>query len=157
MKSAWNTLRDRRIFRYLFVGVITVIFEYSTFVVLNQLLHVNYKLSNVCSMIVAVLINFTLNKYFVFKIEPSSARSNTQIQFLRYIVLFLFNLMLSTFIIGLLVRTGLKTYIAKLVSICVITAWTYLIYKAVIFKGNTKKITGERDAKDANEDKEKVL
>ena len=137
----------KRTVRYLLVGFLTFLAEYSTFLFLNQSFHIDYRLTNIGSMIVAVVVNFSLNKLFVFNESAVVSNGKTLVQFTKYIVLFLCNMLLSTVAIWLLVRVGIRAYQAKLLSTCLIVAWTYIIYKKAIFNHSTE-VTADYEGKD---------
>jgi len=108
------------------------------FVALTSLLKIDYRLSNVISIVAAVSLNFVLNRNYVFENTNIIVNSRNSKQFIKYIVLLLFNMIMSTVIVGSLISMGIKSYISKLISIIMIVSWTYFVYKTVIFKVKTE-------------------
>ncbi len=90
----------------------------------------NYVASNIGSISIALVVNFFVNRYFVFQL----VKGNSIKQFVRYLILVACNLTVSTLLIGMLLQAGVEGYIAKFVVTVIIVCWTYIIYNKVIFK-----------------------
>lgn len=132
MKKALNS----QLIRYLLSGITTFLIENIVFSIGFYLVNVSYVYANITSICIAVLVNFYINKKFVFK---NNNQIKTQFQFFLYIVLVLINMVVSTWIIGLLLNEGIPGYIAKFVATAAIVFWTYIIYKKIIFTSKKEK------------------
>lgn len=66
MKMIFNILNSEK-FRYLIIGGLTTLVNLICFHVLTEMMNCNVTLSNVISIIVAIIFAFFANKYIVFK------------------------------------------------------------------------------------------
>ena len=121
-----------RLFRYFLSGVLSFTVENLSFLIFYYSIGIEVKLANILSITLALLINFFVSKYFVFRDNINS--STTHKQFIQYIMLVGFNLVVSTFSVATLVGRNLPAYIAKPIVTLFIACWTYLVYKLLIFK-----------------------
>jgi putative flippase GtrA len=124
---------SKSIAKYLVVGVCSFATEYASFVSLTSGLGIDYRVANIISVLLAFVVNFLLNRYFVFEQSGPLASKNTARQLSRYSLLVGFNIIASTTLIGWLLHLGVASYIAKLIAIVMTTSWTYILYKKVIF------------------------
>ncbi len=129
--------QKKRIFKYLLVGGIAFIADYSGFIILYNLLKLPLYLANTTALILGLIISFGGNKVWVFR-NTEAHRTNKGLnkQFIYYVMLFAFNTFISYFVIKSLSYLGLSSNLAKLVSMLVIISWNYLIYSKYIFKHN---------------------
>ena len=124
---AKKTVREKSFHKYIFVGVSTVIIDYS----LLFLLHSQFKNGIFSAVSIAywtsIVYSFLINKYWTFK----SSGGIPIRQLLQYVLLLIFNYLITLGII-----TGLKTfsvgeYTAKLLALVQTISWTYFIYKKI--------------------------
>lgn len=125
--------------KYIFVGLITVVFEYISFYTLYlyvlQIQTDNEKilLSQILSFIVALIINFLGNRYIAFRRDDYKNGQYKQIAI--FFSLAIFNLFISTCLIFILVSIAMvHPVIAKLITIPIIIGWNFIVYRTVIFK-----------------------
>ena len=131
-----STIDIRQLLKYVFTGGLSFAIEYSSFLLFASFMKIDYRLSNIASMLIALSINFYLNRRYVFMANGGLESSSVSTQFIKYIILLVFNIIASTAIIGLLVDREVEKYIAKLIAVMLVVSWTYLAYKLVIFKKN---------------------
>ena len=116
--------------RYLVTGLTAFSFEYFIFAVLISLTAHNTNLSNTVAMICGFTISFLLNRHWSFK-----SKSNPSIQIIYLVILFLFNLWLSNFVIDFVyVHYGLTPFISKPVMMVLISSWNFILYKKFIYR-----------------------
>jgi len=123
-------LDSNRSVRYILSGGISFVTENVIFYLFFYLFLSPVRAANVISILVALVVNFLLNKFYVFK-------NNTvkrTVQLVQYVILVAINLLVSTFLVGLMVDAGLSGIIAKPLVTALIISWTYVIYKKVIFR-----------------------
>ena len=75
------------------------------------------------------IINYLLNKFWAFKSQTISIKS-----LVLYIGLFIFNITFSSQFIVILSNVGVKSIVAKFISMILITCWNFILYKKVVFK-----------------------
>ena len=125
-----NTKKLRQFIRYLLVGGFSFLLEYSLFFILLKVFAIHYLIANSIVYSSASLINFLLNRAWTFK---SNGKINHQL--FLYFSLVGFNFFASN---GLLyILTGLlliHPLISKIVAMCMIVSWNFILYKKVIYK-----------------------
>lgn len=117
---------------YLFVGGLTFIVEFASFLLLREFVSLSVSASQIVSYSLALVFNFTCLRRFVFSAgSPSSRR-----QLGRYLLLVIFNLIVSTLLIRWLVHVGLPPAVAKLGTIALVAVWNFIIYKRFVFRAD---------------------
>ena len=127
---AKNNKKLFQFLRYLLVGGFSFLLEYGLFYVLWQIFSVHYLLANSIVYGSVSLINFLLNRTWTFNSSGQLKR-----QLFLYIALVVFNFFASN---GLLYSlTGLlliEPLISKVIVMCLLVSWNFVIYKKVIYK-----------------------
>lgn len=123
---------NSEIIKYIFSGITTFIIENLAFLVAFYAMGLNAVSSNMISIFMSAIYNFSVSKYFVF--SSTKKKGRTGYQAVYYGVLVLSNAMISTLIIKLLIEEGLDAYIVKPLVTLVIVSWTFFVYKFIIFK-----------------------
>lgn len=122
---------NRQVLKYVIAGLTTFLCEYLSFVFVYKFFP-NENIAHSISYAVAILVNFSLLRYFVF----NKASTKFQQQALGYIVLIFVNFFLSNIIIYLLHNNNVNAYIAKALTMFIIIIWNYAIMNKLIFKSN---------------------
>lgn len=117
----------KRIYRYGLFGVITAGLEFTTFILLDPLMHIY--LSSMLSFLVGIAASFLFNKFMVFKNSNSIAKKEV----LQFTFLGLVNSQLSSLVTWMLYAI-VPSYAAKIISMVLIAVWNYLIMNFVIFR-----------------------
>jgi len=74
--------------------------------------------------------NFMLNRIWSFR-----SKVNLKRQILKYAMLFFFNLLASSAVLFLLSDAGgLDPLISKIIVMCAIVPWNFIMYKKVIYR-----------------------
>ena len=127
---AKNNKKLFQFLRYLLVGGFSFLLEYGLFYVLWQIFSVHYLLANSIVYGSVSLINFLLNRTWTFNSSGQLKR-----QLFLYVSLVVFNFFASN---GLLYSlTGLlliEPLISKVIVMCLLVSWNFVIYKKVIYK-----------------------
>ena len=137
LKNPRKALSFRSV-RYVISGGLSFATENITFLFAFYVLDLTPAVSNVASVLVAVLVNFLVSKYFVFN-SGTHAHSSKK-QAVLYGMLIIFNLCASTLTIRFLIGRGVAGYLAKPLLAIVIAIWSYACYRKWIFAdSNTQK------------------
>ncbi len=86
---------------------------------------------------VSFLVGFLITKNFVFKHNEKS-RFGIKLQIALYMLLALLNLVLSSYIVDVAVRTGVRVEVAKTIIVGVMAVWNYFLLNKFIFSVKTK-------------------
>lgn len=120
---------QKQFLKYLLIGGSTAVFELLIYTFLRRVILLELSLSNIIAVVIATVINFIINKGWAFKSVSNLPRS-----VMLYLILFLLNTFFSTNAIILMVKFGIFDVIAKLVTMCCITMWNFILYRKVVFK-----------------------
>ncbi len=122
------------VIKYLIIGVLTTIINYTLFAILSQLLLLDIHVSNIIAWIITVIVAYFANKLFVF--ESKSFKANVLIKeistfgFAR-----VFSLALEEIILYLFVNLlKMNELIIKLIANIVVIIVNYIFSKFIIFK-----------------------
>lgn len=118
---------NERIIKFIITGSVAFGIEYVSFIFLVYLVDSNLVVSNVVSFSLGLVTSFLLNKNWVFKNKEKSKK-----QPILYLALALFNLTVSTLIIGTIGKF-IEPAIIKIIMVILIAVWNYFIYKYFIF------------------------
>lgn len=138
IRHIWNKIYDfflsgrslKQVIRYLITGFGSFIFEYTLFVIFLRWLGWNELIANSLAVLIAFVFNFVINRLWSFKSKEPWIK-----QLLQYLSLFAFNLLFSNgFIYGSTFLLGISPLISKVLAMCLIVSWNFIIYKKVIFK-----------------------
>lgn len=123
---------------YLIAGGLATILNIGVFAFLLYACNIPYEISNIISIIVAILFQYISNKFFVFKSKRQNKKENIK-EFFSFIscriITMVMDQALMTIGVGLLKVNELLMKI--LVNIIVIIA-NYIFSKLIIFKKKTK-------------------
>ncbi|HBQ63736.1 MAG TPA: hypothetical protein DD727_02180, partial [Clostridiales bacterium] len=135
----------RQFIRYVISGFTAFGFELSSFWAMETLLWprigtfetylfgmlLNSKnVSNTLSMGLGFAIAFTLNRVWSFQ-----SKAPVFPQFIKSLLLFLFNIVASNLLINLFVDAmGISKLISKVIQMAIIVMWNFILYKKVIYR-----------------------
>lgn len=114
--------------KYIIIGGTCALCELLLFTIF-EIIGLGIFVSNICSVVIATVINYSLNKFWAFESKERSIKS-----LVLYLCLFAFNITFSSEFIMFLSNTGINSIVAKLISMILITCWNFVLYKKVIFK-----------------------
>jgi putative flippase GtrA len=142
MKEITSKLYRHNFVRYLLVGGTTFIIDFSLLAMFHGSFHIRISIATSMAYWVAVLYNFSLNRWWTF-----SARDKTNLNrhLVSYLILLSFNYLFTVIFVSL-ASHSINYLVAKVISVLISTSWTYFVYKNIIFKvdetsGKTKDLT----------------
>lgn len=121
------TVDKKQVSIYLLVGASTALAELLLFQVLYYFSG-DTSISNVIAVVVMTLVNFCINGTVTFQQSTNPIAS-----LVKYLVLFCFNTVFSTFVIAIGANLGFPAVLVKLCTMCCIVCWNYILYKKVVF------------------------
>ncbi|GKX28583.1 membrane protein [Vallitalea longa] len=74
IKEIMQDERFQKIFRYVFIGGLTTLVNFTVFWLFTYLLNINLNIANVISIICAVIFAYVTNKIFVFRSKCDSTK-----------------------------------------------------------------------------------
>jgi putative flippase GtrA len=122
-----DKILSNRPIKFILTGGIAFGVEYTSFIFLVYFVDSNIVVSNIVSFSLGLVTSFLLNKNWVFGNKEKSKR-----QPILYLSLALFNLAISTLIIGTVGKI-IEPAIIKIIMVIMIAVWNYFIYKYFIF------------------------
>ncbi|MEW5745314.1 MAG: glycosyltransferase [Nitrospirota bacterium] len=118
-------------FKYAVVGSIGTAIDLGSLYVFVAFLHIPILAAAALSFILAVINNFTLNKYWTFQNKSSNIRK----QFIKFLIVSTFGLLLTEMLMALLVYALHIWYMAaKLVTSGAVLTWNFLANRYWTFK-----------------------
>ena len=114
---------------YIFAGVSSALLELGLFQLLYGVFGVNVSISNIVAVPIATIYNFFVNRKVTFGGTENPIRSA-----LKYLVLFAFNLCVTTAAITFMVDSGIHSVVAKVIMQCCVTVWNFFLYRSVVFR-----------------------
>lgn len=143
-RSHYSPLRDSmRIFaqfmKFAFSSIVGFLVDFGLFTLLSVVLPefaLQLIVANVAARIVAAIVNFTINKYFVFKLKKGKTLKYAS----KYFMLAVVNMILNTALLALLVDIfKWNQYATKLIVEFILFVISYLIQKFFVFRSKQKK------------------
>lgn len=128
---------NRRILIYGVVGVLAFAVEYASFLLLIKVISGSYALSaaQTLSFGLGLVVSFTGSRLFTFKSKGAAYAHSVTKQIGSYAVLAITNLVITNIAIYSLVHYLLFIpFVAKLLVMCMVIVWNFLIFQKIIFK-----------------------
>ncbi len=120
-----------QLFRYIFLGNISNIVDFSSLYILTDLIKVHYVVSSAISFIIGVLINYIINVKWIFQRGKYSFHN----ELMLIIIVSLVGMYLSIIIIYVLVEyIHLHYMVSKIISAILVMFWNFYSRKKWIFK-----------------------
>lgn len=125
-----NKMEYIRIIKYAIVGVANTLIDWIVYFVLNEFLLIEPWIANIIGYAVGTCVSFVGNKFFTFKAK----NTKTGIEFIKFIVVNVLSLALSTGVIALTTSVlKINKYIAKILSTCVSMSINYVGSRFFVF------------------------
>ena len=127
------------LFKYGIFGAITTAINLALFFGIDHLHIMYYLVANTIAYFIAVVINYVLNRYFVFEKNENQNKTDTAKQFGKFVLLRVVSLGVDNLLFYLLVsKCHLNKTVSRIGLSFVIIMITYVINKLFIFnsKGN---------------------
>lgn len=126
----FNTDSLHQFIRYSAVGISSFLLEFAIFYFLAQVIGLWFILAHILVYSFIFAFNFMLNRIWSFR-----SKVNLKRQILKYAMLFFFNLLASSAVLFLLSDAGgLDPLISKIIVMCAIVPWNFIMYKKVIYR-----------------------
>lgn len=138
MTHLWKCLRkimDSEAIRYIVVGGCTTLVNLFAFTFLCKVIHMDVTISNIISVITAILFAYITNKMFVFQSHCHSLKE-LWFEFSKFVGARLFTMIIEVGGVFLLFNMiGQDEIIAKLETQIIVLIGNYIISKFLVFKG----------------------
>ncbi len=123
-----------QIFRFIIVGGLAFLIDYSTLFLLTDKFKVYYLLSSGISFIVSTVFNYIISMRFVFK----SKSNNKFYEVIVFAFLGLIGLLINQWLMSILVETVSLYYMfSKVIATIVVMCWNFITRK-LLLEGNMK-------------------
>ena len=121
----------RKIVEYMISGGAYFWTGYSVFFVGDKVLHLNLWWAKLIANVVGWIVNYLLQRYWVFK-SPKLKANQTQVT-TRYVIITLADFVIDYYIVRVLKTAGLTPYLGQFASAGFFTVWNYLWYRFWVF------------------------
>lgn len=122
----------RQAIRYLVTGVASAAVEYGLFALFEGGFGWSIPLANSLAMACAFAVNFTLSRFWTF--SGAGGAVETARSLALYLVLLGFNMVATAWLIGLFVSWGVAALVAKPITMALVVAWNFILYRTVVFR-----------------------
>ena len=124
--------------RYLVVGVLTTLVNFSLFELMMSVFRINVTVSNVISIAVSILFAYVANKLFVFR-RRSDSLSGLALEFCKFVGSRLFTMALEIGTVYLFYNIlSQDARLGKITAQVLVIITNYFISKAIVFRSVTK-------------------
>ncbi len=130
----FKTIRDsyliyKDIIKFSLSSIISFIIDYSMFTIFSLFIK-NISLCNIFARIISALVNYTINRKYVFQ-----SKNNLYKSIISYILLAVFILILNTFLLNIFVyKIMLNKFLAKVIVEIILFIFNFIIQKRFIFR-----------------------
>jgi putative flippase GtrA len=116
--------------RYIITGFSSAAIEFTLLFILRDTAKLSILAANTIALSIVFWFNFLMNRFWSFK-----STGDIKKQLVMYLILFLFNLAASDFMMYFMTdKLSIQYLIAKVIAIGVVVCWNFIIYRKVIYK-----------------------
>ena len=133
LKKIMKKLMTREVILYIVFGLLTTIVNWALFYLLNTILNWNENISNVISIVAAVLVAYATNKDLVFHSQAKDFKEKL-IEFWKFIAGRAFTMILEWGLCALLFLTPIPKIASKMVVTVLVVIINFFISKFFAFK-----------------------
>ncbi|WP_457553710.1 GtrA family protein [Desulfobacula sp.] len=131
----WFVFRFKQLFRYLLSGMASTIVDFGTYILLINF-SLGFVTASVLARILSVLVHFSANRYFTFSYRDAPQMR----EIARYLMVVVFNLLSSIFLIYIFIRfLSVGEVLAKVIAQMVLFFATYVLLNGFVFLKQEKK------------------
>lgn len=131
----------KQVILFCIVGVVTLCIDVGTSTFLYVVVHLPAYLASGIGFLSGFFVNFPINRKKVFH-HSDSDRFSLRLQVVLYVLLCLFNLIVTSFLVNIMVNSGfLAIEYAKILVTMMIAVWNFLLFKLFIFSKRTNEDT----------------
>ncbi len=123
----------RQMARYLTVGFSTAAIEFGLFALCDKVFGLPVPVSNFIAMGIAVVVNFTATRFWTFGGGATTAKQTVRSLWM-YAILFVCNNIATSLLITLFIGWGIGSLVAKFITMGLVVAWNFVIYRKIIFR-----------------------
>lgn len=124
---------------YLIAGGIATILNIGVFALLTYGFKINYEISNIIAIIVAVLFQYISNKFFVFKTKTNTYKESIK-EFISFIACRLVTMVMDQVMMKIGVDIlGINELFMKILVNIIVIIVNYIFSKLIIFKNKKDK------------------
>ena len=121
-------------FRYLIVGGIAFLADYSLLYILTEGLHLHYLLSATVSFVAGLIVNYLISTLWIFR---HSKLNNRMAEFAVYAIIGVVGLLFNNLLMYLFTDClNIHYMLSKLITAALVMCWNFLGRKYILF--NTK-------------------
>lgn len=125
------TQTHAEILKFIIVGGINTLNYYVVYLLLLKLLHIEYMISHITGFIVAFVISYYLNCYFVYRVKP------TWRKFISFPITQIVNISLQTVLLYVFVSwLNLPAEIAPFAGLIITIPITFILFKWILKDSN---------------------
>ncbi|MBS3536083.1 flippase GtxA [Staphylococcus aureus] len=125
------TQTHAEILKFIIVGGINTLNYYVVYLLLLKLLHIEYMISHITGFIVAFVISYYLNCYFVYRVKP------TWRKFISFPITQIVNISLQTVLLYVFVSwLNLPAEIAPFAGLIITIPITFILSKCILKDSN---------------------
>ncbi|HDA9600435.1 TPA: flippase GtxA [Staphylococcus aureus] len=125
------TQRHAEILKFIIVGGINTLNYYVVYLLLLKLLHIEYMISHITGFLVAFVISYYLNCYFVYRVKP------TWRKFISFPITQIVNVSLQTVLLYVFVSwLNLPAEIAPFAGLIITIPITFILSKWILKDSN---------------------
>lgn len=125
------TQTHAEIFKFIIVGGINTLNYYVVYLLLLKLLHIEYMISHITGFLVAFMISYYLNCYFVYRVKP------TWRKFISFPITQIVNVSLQTVLLYVFVSwLNLPAEIAPFAGLVITIPITFVLSKWILKDSN---------------------
>ncbi|HCY1756397.1 TPA: flippase GtxA [Staphylococcus aureus] len=125
------TQTHAEILKFIIVGVINTLNYYVVYLLLLKLLHIEYMISHITGFLVAFVISYYLNCYFVYRVKP------TWRKFISFPITQIVNVSLQTVLLYVFVSwLNLPAEIAPFAGLIITIPITFILSKWILKDSN---------------------
>lgn len=133
-KNNMNYIPYQKIIRFVVAGGVVATFNVILLRFFVGVLHLHYLFASSFSFVFALILNFILQRYWVFK---GIQKGKTIKQFLLFSALVVLNFFLNLLSMFLLVeRVGIQYLLAQIFTIIILAVLNFFVYQRFIFSNN---------------------
>lgn len=129
-QKIWQNKKE--FLKYSIIGFSSFILDISSLIFLKEIFLLSATLAVIINQIFIIFYNFNLNKFWTFK-----NKSKDKKQFVKYLILMLFNYCFSiifTYFFSDFLNFDYK--IIRILNVCLMVSWNFILYKFWVYKRN---------------------
>lgn len=120
--------------KFAIVAFTTVTVELSAYTILFHAIKLDPVISSPIGQVIGLIVNFTLNKIYTF----DKSKTSSQLEFMKYLIIWLINLAFSTIMIKFLIAflPNIFPTILRFVIICFAFVFNFFAMKYFVFRSS---------------------